>query len=61
MKPLPDFHHAQVNKATAHFKSVVKTTENKKVTKAQLSAVEKRVLNVLPTYAAHTESFSQDE
>lgn len=52
LKPLPDFHHAQVNKATAHFKNVVKTTENKKVTKAQLSAIEKRVLNVLPTYAA---------
>lgn len=52
LKPLPEFHHNQVNKATTHFKNVVKTTENKKVTKAQLSAIEKRVLNVLPTYAA---------
>lgn len=52
IKPLPEFHHEQVNKATEHFKTVVKVTENQKVTKSQLSAIEKRVLNVLPTYAA---------
>ncbi len=51
IKPLPEFHHEQVNKATEHFKTVVKVTENQKVTKSQLSAIEKRVLNVLPTYA----------
>lgn len=50
--PLPEFHHEQVNKATEHFKTIVKVTENQKVTKSQLSAIEKRVLNVLPTYAA---------
>lgn len=52
VKPLPDFHHEQVNKATNHFKQVVKTTENQKVTREMLSSLEKRVLNVLPTYAA---------
>jgi hypothetical protein len=52
IKPLPEFHHDQVNKATEHFKTVVKVTENQKVTKSQLSAIEKRVLSVLPTYAA---------
>ena len=52
LKPLPEFHHEQVNKATEHFKTVVKVTENQKVTKSQLSAIEKRVLSVLPTYAA---------
>ena len=50
--PLPEFHHEQVNKATEHFKKAVKTTGNKKVTRAQLSAAEKRVLNALPAYAA---------
>jgi superfamily II DNA/RNA helicase len=52
IKPLPEFHHDQVNQATEHFKTVVKVTENQKVTKSQLSAIEKRVLSVLPTYAA---------
>jgi superfamily II DNA/RNA helicase len=52
MKPLPEFHHEQINKATDHFKKVVKVSENQKVTKSQLSAIEKRVLSVLPTYAA---------
>jgi superfamily II DNA/RNA helicase len=52
IKSLPEFHHDQVNKATEHFKTVVKVTENQKVTKSQLSAIEKRVLSVLPTYAA---------
>lgn len=52
VKPLPDFHHEQVNRATNHFKQVVKTTENQKVTREMLSSLEKRVLNVLPTYAA---------
>lgn len=52
VKPLPDYHHEQVNKATNHFKQVVKTTENQKVTREMLSSLEKRVLNVLPTYAA---------
>ena len=50
--PLPEFHHEQVNKATEHFKMAVKATGNKKVTGAQLSAVEKRVLDKLPAYAA---------
>lgn len=52
LKLLPDFHHEQVNKATEHFKTVVKVSENQKVTKSQLSAIEKRVLSVLPTFAA---------
>lgn len=52
IKPLPGFHHEQINKATEHFKHVVKVTENQKVAKSQLSAIEKRVLSVLPTYAA---------
>lgn len=52
IQPLPKFHHEQVNKATEHFKTVVKVSENQKVTKSQLSAIEKRVLSVLPTYAA---------
>ncbi len=52
IKPLPAFHHEQVNKATEHFKTVVKVAENQKVSKSQLSAIEKRVLNVLPTFAA---------
>jgi len=52
INPLPEFHHDQVNKATEHFKTVVKVTENQKITKSQLSAIEKRVLSVLPTYAA---------
>jgi superfamily II DNA or RNA helicase len=52
IKPLPTSHHDQINKATEHFKIIVKVTENQKVTKSQLSAIEKRVLSVLPTYAA---------
>ena len=52
IKPLPEFHHDQVNKATEHFKTVVKVSVNSKVDKKTLSSIEKRVLNVLPTYAA---------
>jgi superfamily II DNA or RNA helicase len=52
IKPLPEFHHEQVNKATEHFKTEVKVSINSKVDKKTLSAIEKRVLNVLPTYAA---------
>src|SRR5690606_8635376 len=52
LKGLPEFHHEQVNKATEHFKTVVKVSGNQQVTKSQLSAIEKRVLSVLPTYAA---------
>ena len=59
--PLPDFHHEQVNKATEHFKMAVKTTGNKEVTKAQLSAVEKRVLNALPGYAAQVKDKSHKQ
>ncbi len=52
LQPLPMFHHEQVNKATEHFKSEVKVSINSKVDKKTLSAIEKRVLNVLPSFAA---------
>jgi superfamily II DNA/RNA helicase len=52
IKTLPDFHHDHVTKATEYFKKVVIVSENQKVDKAQLSAIEKRVLSVLPPYAA---------
>lgn len=52
LNTLPEYHHEQINKATEHFKTVVKVTENQKVTKSQLSAIEKRVLNILPAYSA---------
>lgn len=51
LNPLPKFHHNQINKAIEHFNRIIKVTENQKVTKSQLSAIEKRVLSVLPTYA----------
>jgi len=56
IKPLPEFHHEQVNKATEHFKTEVKVSINSRVDKKTLSAIEKRVLNVLPTYAAQVKN-----
>jgi len=52
LKPLPEFHHDQVNKATEHFKTVVKVSVNSKVDKKTLGPSEKRVLDKLPSYAA---------
>ncbi|MCC5921053.1 MAG: phospholipase D-like domain-containing protein [Cyclobacteriaceae bacterium] len=52
VKPLPEFHHEQVNRAIEYFKGEVKLSINSKVNKKTLSAIEKRVLSVLPTYAA---------
>lgn len=52
LKPLPKFHHDQVNKATEHFKTVVKASVNSKVDKKTLGPSEKRVLDKLPSYAA---------
>lgn len=52
IKPLPEFHHDQVNKATEHFKKVVKTSANSKVDKKILGPSEKRVLDKLPSFAA---------
>lgn len=52
IKPLPEFHHVQVNKATEHFKTVVKVSVNSKVDKKTLGPSEKRVLDKLPSYAA---------
>jgi len=56
IKPLPEFHHEQINKATEHFKTEVKVSINSRVDKKTLSAIEKRVLNVLPTYAAQVKN-----
>nr|WP_315171034.1 helicase-related protein [uncultured Flavobacterium sp.] len=44
---LPDNHHNQVAKALNHFKTIAKNIETKNVTKAQLSAVEKKVITDL--------------
>jgi superfamily II DNA or RNA helicase len=52
IKPLPEFHHDQINKATEHFKTVVKVSVNSKVDKKSLGPSEKRVLDKLPSYAA---------
>lgn len=52
IKSLPEFHHDQVNKATEHFKTVVKVSVNSKVDKKALGPSEKRVLDKLPSYAA---------
>ena len=56
IKPLPEYHHEQINKATEHFKTEVKVSINSRVDKKTLSAIEKRVLNVLPTYAAQVKN-----
>jgi superfamily II DNA or RNA helicase len=56
IKPLPEFHHEQINKATEHFKTEVKVSINSRVDKKTLSAIEKRVLNVLPNYAAQVKN-----
>lgn len=44
---LPENHHKQVSKALKHFKTVAKNIETKNVTKAQLSATEKKVITQL--------------
>lgn len=56
LKKLPDFHHQQVNQATEHFKKVLISSKEQPVVKAHLSAIEKRVLGVLPTYAAQVKN-----
>lgn len=53
---LPSNHHNQVAKALNHFKTVAKNTETKNVTKAQLSATEKKVIKDLEYFIGITDN-----
>ena len=53
---LPENHHKQVTKALTHFKTVAKNIETKNVTKAQLSATEKKVITQLEFFIGVAEN-----
>lgn len=53
---LPDNHHQQVTKALTHFKTIAKNIETKNVTKAQLSATEKKVITDLEFFIGVAEN-----
>ncbi|WP_247653656.1 helicase-related protein [Flavobacterium sp. CS20] len=53
---LPENHHKQVTKALTHFKTVAKNIETKNVTKAQLSATEKKVITDLEFFIGVAEN-----
>ena len=53
---LPENHHKQVSKALKHFKTVAKNIETKNVTKAQLSATEKKVITQLEFFIGVAEN-----
>ncbi|MER3318882.1 MAG: helicase-related protein [Allomuricauda sp.] len=53
---LPEYHHKQVSKALTHFKTVAKSIETKNVTKAQLSATEKKVITQLEFFIGVAEN-----
>ncbi|GAL65860.1 superfamily II DNA/RNA helicases [Jejuia pallidilutea] len=53
---LPEYHHKQVSKALTHFKTIAKNIETKNVTKAQLSATEKKVITQLEFFISVAEN-----
>ncbi|MDG4717313.1 helicase-related protein [Winogradskyella marincola] len=53
---LPEYHHKQVSKALTHFKTVAKNIETKNVTKAQLSATEKKAITQLEFFIGVAEN-----
>ncbi|GLB47698.1 helicase-related protein [Neptunitalea lumnitzerae] len=53
---LPEYHHKQVSKALTHFKTIAKNIETKNVTKAQLSATEKKVITQLEFFIGVAEN-----